>query len=367
MIVLGFDPGTASTGWGVIEQNGSKLRSLGHGCIVTSARDEIAGAPAQDLRGGTARARRATAPDAVAIEELFVNVNVKTALAVGQARGVIILAAGERDLAPAEYAPVAIKQAVTGLGPREQGPGAGDDEGHPRSVAHSAARSRRRCAGRGDHARAPQRLARARSRGAGHDRHPSRRRHGGRGASGRSSRSAASGFAVNASAGTLAALSHKLGEEAALHTHLHVREDALAALRLRQRTRARVLPRAHRRQRRRAEGRAGGAERLPGRPARAGGAAGRRQEAREHPRHRQEARPASHDRAQGQGRRRRRAGRRRGRAGRGRADAHVWRARRCRTWASRCTRPRKRYAARRPRPASRSSSSTRSRASRGEP
>ena len=40
MIVLGFDPGTASTGWGVIEQDGNQLRALGHGCIVTSAKDD---------------------------------------------------------------------------------------------------------------------------------------------------------------------------------------------------------------------------------------------------------------------------------------------------------------------------------------
>jgi crossover junction endodeoxyribonuclease RuvC len=115
MIVLGFDPGTASTGWGAIELSGNRLRSLGHGCIVTSAKD----ATQVRLRKIFEETRRVLArykPDAVAIEELFVNVNVKTALAVGQARGVIILAAGERDLAPAEYAPVAIKQAVTGSG-----------------------------------------------------------------------------------------------------------------------------------------------------------------------------------------------------------------------------------------------------------
>jgi crossover junction endodeoxyribonuclease RuvC len=115
MIVVGFDPGTASTGWGAIELAGNRLRALGHGCIVTSARDETQ----VRLRRIFEETRRVLAryePDAVAIEELFVNVNVKTALAVGQARGVIILAAGERELAPAEYAPVAIKQAVTGSG-----------------------------------------------------------------------------------------------------------------------------------------------------------------------------------------------------------------------------------------------------------
>lgn len=115
MIVVGFDPGTASTGWGVIEKDGSKLRALGHGCIVTSARDEMQ----VRLLKIFDESRRVLAryhPDEVAIEELFVNVNVKTALAVGQARGVIILAVAGYNIRPAEYGPVAIKQAVTGSG-----------------------------------------------------------------------------------------------------------------------------------------------------------------------------------------------------------------------------------------------------------
>jgi crossover junction endodeoxyribonuclease RuvC len=115
MIVLGIDPGTASTGWGVVELDGNRLRSRGHGCIVTSAKD-----PSHvRLRRIHDEARlllRRFKPDVVAIEELFVNVNVKTALAVGQARGVLILAASDLDIAPFEYSPLQIKMSVTGYG-----------------------------------------------------------------------------------------------------------------------------------------------------------------------------------------------------------------------------------------------------------
>jgi crossover junction endodeoxyribonuclease RuvC len=115
VIVLGFDPGTASTGWGVVEQDGSRLRCLGHGCIVTSSKDPVQ-ARLRRIYDESRSLMTRFKPDAVAVEELFVNVNVKTALAVGQARGVIILAASELDLTPFDYAPVAIKQAVTGYG-----------------------------------------------------------------------------------------------------------------------------------------------------------------------------------------------------------------------------------------------------------
>jgi len=115
VIVLGFDPGTASTGWGVIEQEGNRLRSLGHGCIVTSAKDDMHVRLRQihdQARGLILR----FAPDIVVLEELFVNVNVRTALAVGQAKGVLILAASDLPTAPLEYSPLQIKRAVTGYG-----------------------------------------------------------------------------------------------------------------------------------------------------------------------------------------------------------------------------------------------------------
>jgi crossover junction endodeoxyribonuclease RuvC len=114
-VVLGIDPGTASTGWGVIEQRGNTIRSLGHGCIVTSARTETP-VRLRQIHDQVLGLIDRFHPSVVALEELFVNVNVKTALAVGHARGAIILAAGERDLPCVDYTPLAIKQAVTGYG-----------------------------------------------------------------------------------------------------------------------------------------------------------------------------------------------------------------------------------------------------------
>ena len=115
MIVLGFDPGTASTGWGVIEQEGNRLRSLGHGCIVTSAKDPTHVRLRQIYDQARGLIKR-FCPDVVVLEELFVNVNVKTALAVGQAKGVLYLAASDLEESPCEYSPLEIKQAVTGYG-----------------------------------------------------------------------------------------------------------------------------------------------------------------------------------------------------------------------------------------------------------
>ena len=115
MIVLGIDPGTASTGWGAVEQDGNRLSSRGHGCIVTSAKTETPQRLRQIHDEILALIDRFH-PSVVALEELFVNVNVKTALAVGHARGAIILAAAERDLPCADYTPLAVKQAVTGYG-----------------------------------------------------------------------------------------------------------------------------------------------------------------------------------------------------------------------------------------------------------
>ena len=115
MIILGIDPGTARCGFGVIEETGGALRLLECGLIDTPA--------------GTPTGARLTAiysrlneliithkPAAVAVEELFYGNNAKTAIAVGQARGVILLAAAHNAVRTAEYTPPQIKLAVTGYG-----------------------------------------------------------------------------------------------------------------------------------------------------------------------------------------------------------------------------------------------------------
>ena len=115
MIVLGIDPGTASTGYGVIYGQGSKLRALEDGVIETRA-----GIPLErrlaDIHARVVELIDRHRPDAVAIEELYFGANVRTAFAVGQARGVVLLAAGQSGIPSRSYTPQQVKGAVCGHG-----------------------------------------------------------------------------------------------------------------------------------------------------------------------------------------------------------------------------------------------------------
>jgi crossover junction endodeoxyribonuclease RuvC len=115
MIVLGIDPGTASTGYGIVSGSGSRLRGLEHGVIQTPA-----GVPLErrlcDIHARVGELIDRHAPDALAIEELYFGANVRTAFAVGQARGVVLLAAGQRGLPARAYTPQQVKSAVCGHG-----------------------------------------------------------------------------------------------------------------------------------------------------------------------------------------------------------------------------------------------------------
>jgi crossover junction endodeoxyribonuclease RuvC len=115
MIVLGIDPGTADTGYGVVEGTGSRLRSLAAGVIQTRA-----GIPLErrlaEIHAGVQALLARHDPAAVAIEELYFGVNVRTAFAVGQARGVVLLAAGQRGTPARSYTPQQVKGAVCGHG-----------------------------------------------------------------------------------------------------------------------------------------------------------------------------------------------------------------------------------------------------------
>jgi crossover junction endodeoxyribonuclease RuvC len=115
MIVLGIDPGTASTGYGVVRGVGARLQALAHGVITTRA------GVALERRLAAVHARVGElldehAPDALAIEELYFGANARTAFAVGQARGVVLLAAGQRGVPSRAYTPQQVKGAVCGHG-----------------------------------------------------------------------------------------------------------------------------------------------------------------------------------------------------------------------------------------------------------
>jgi crossover junction endodeoxyribonuclease RuvC len=115
MIVLGIDPGTANTGYGVVCDGRGRLAALDGGVIETRA------GVAAERRLATIHERVAALieehrPDAVALEDLYFGANARSAFAVGQARGVVMLAAGQAGIACASYTPQQVKAAVCGQG-----------------------------------------------------------------------------------------------------------------------------------------------------------------------------------------------------------------------------------------------------------
>jgi crossover junction endodeoxyribonuclease RuvC len=115
VIVLGIDPGTARTGYGVVSGSGSSLRAVDHGCFETID-DRPLGARLLLIPEALVDLIETHRPDAVGVERLFFNRNVQTAFAVGQARGVALLAAAQHGLPVFEYGPHEVKIAVTGYG-----------------------------------------------------------------------------------------------------------------------------------------------------------------------------------------------------------------------------------------------------------
>lgn len=119
MIVLGVDPGTAITGFGVIRADGDRLELVDFGCIRTEAREGVT-QRLRDIHFAVNHLIALNKPDLLAIEELFFNRNVTTAIAVGQARGVVLLSAALAGLEIAEFTPPQVKQAVCGYGKAEK-------------------------------------------------------------------------------------------------------------------------------------------------------------------------------------------------------------------------------------------------------
>lgn len=115
MRVLGFDPGTATTGYGVVEHQGNRLRHVAHGVITTEAGEPFALRLLLLFRE-CQRLVEEYAPDAVVIEKLFFSQNVTTGISVAQARGVIALAAALGKKPVAEFSPLEVKNSVVGYG-----------------------------------------------------------------------------------------------------------------------------------------------------------------------------------------------------------------------------------------------------------
>lgn len=115
VVVLGIDPGTASTGFGVVLTQGARMAALDGGVIGTGPREPLERRLAR-IHGRVREIISDHAPDAVAIEDLFFGTNVRTAFAVGQARGAVLLTAGLAGIPCFSYTPQAVKQAVCGSG-----------------------------------------------------------------------------------------------------------------------------------------------------------------------------------------------------------------------------------------------------------
>lgn len=121
MLVLGIDPGTAITGYGFVEENErGELHSVAHGVIETPANWPMA-ERLQMLYQKLSELLLLYHPESGAVEKLFFRRNVTTAISVGQARGVILLAMAQNGVTAMEYTPMQIKQAVTGWGGAEKG------------------------------------------------------------------------------------------------------------------------------------------------------------------------------------------------------------------------------------------------------
>jgi crossover junction endodeoxyribonuclease RuvC len=115
MRILGIDPGIALTGFGIVEKNGVKVKAGSYGHISTQS-----GTPVPDrlkiLYDDMVNIIVEYRPEVMAVEELFFNKNVKTAIIAAQARGVIILSAVNNGVDVVEYTPLQVKQAIVGYG-----------------------------------------------------------------------------------------------------------------------------------------------------------------------------------------------------------------------------------------------------------
>jgi crossover junction endodeoxyribonuclease RuvC len=115
MIIIGLDPGLSCTGWGVIVADGNRLSHIANGQVRTDPKQKL---PARLLKLDEELGRiiEAHRPDEAAVEEVFLNDNPQSSLKLGQARGVVLVAAARRGVVVGEYAARLVKKAVVGTG-----------------------------------------------------------------------------------------------------------------------------------------------------------------------------------------------------------------------------------------------------------
>jgi crossover junction endodeoxyribonuclease RuvC len=115
MTIMGLDPGFARVGWAIIQSDGSRVDARAFGCIETekTTQPEVR---LKEVFDATRTLLKTHKPDCVSIEELYFSNNAKTAIGVGQSRGVLLLAAATHHIPVVSYSPLTIKRAITGDG-----------------------------------------------------------------------------------------------------------------------------------------------------------------------------------------------------------------------------------------------------------
>ena len=119
MIICGIDPGTATTGFGIIKKTGGKLKVINYGCITTSP-DLCAGDRLKKIKNELNKLIKKYQPEVLAVESVYFFKNLKTAMPVSQAKGVILLTAAKKKIPVYEFTPLQMKMAVTGYGKAEK-------------------------------------------------------------------------------------------------------------------------------------------------------------------------------------------------------------------------------------------------------
>ncbi len=115
MLIMGIDPGTATTGYGFVRKDNKKIEALSWGLIETS-KDLPLGKRFIDIFSSISMLVKKYKPDVVAIEKVFFASNAKTAITIGQSQGVMLYCFAKNNIEVYEYSPVHIKKTITGLG-----------------------------------------------------------------------------------------------------------------------------------------------------------------------------------------------------------------------------------------------------------
>ena len=115
MKILGIDPGLVCTGWGIVEKRNESYYSIAYGTISTKSKESLAKRLAQ-IHSGLIKIIDKYNPSALSIEDVFVKKNIRSALMLGHARGVAMLAGVQANLSVIEYTPREVKKAITGRG-----------------------------------------------------------------------------------------------------------------------------------------------------------------------------------------------------------------------------------------------------------